>query len=58
MKAEQLIIQMVEECKAGVAIEDVVDRSCICATPELRQALIDGIRQIVGNDMIRKAMKQ
>lgn len=58
MNAEQIIERMVREIKAGIAIEQVVDRSCTCATPELRLKLIDGIRQIVGKEMIEKALSQ
>lgn len=55
-KAEILIHRMVKEIKAGVDIEEVVDRYCTCSTPKLRQQLIGRIRQMVGNDMIEKAM--
>ena len=57
MRGEQVIKRMVAEIKAGSNIEQTVDRYCSCATPELRQKLIYGIRQIVGNDMIVKAMR-
>ena len=46
----------VRDLKAGKDIEQVVDRYCKCRTPQLRQQLIAGIRQMVGNDMIEKAM--
>ena len=58
MNGEELIAKIVEELKAGVNVEEVVDRYCACATPGLRQQLIDGIRQIVGKDMIEKAMSK
>lgn len=56
MNGEVLIARMVRDIKAGKNIEQVVDGYVTCATPELRQQLIDGIRQIVGKDMIQKAM--
>ena len=56
MNGEVLIARMVRDVRAGKNIEQVVDRYITCATPELRQQLIDGIRQIVGKDMIQKAM--
>ena len=56
MNGEVLIARMVRDVKAGKNIEQVVDMYVTCATPELRQQLIDGIRQIVGKDMIQKAM--
>lgn len=56
MNGEVLIARMVRDVRAGKNIEQVVDRYVMCATPELRQQLIDGIRQIVGKDMIQKAM--
>ena len=58
MNGEVLIDKMVKEIKAGVNVEEVVDRYCACATPGLRQQLIDGIRQIVGKDMIERAMSK
>ncbi len=58
MTGEDLIARMVKDVKAGKDIEKVVDRYCIRRTPRLRQQLIDGIRQIVGNNMIEKAMKK
>lgn len=57
MNGEQLIIRMVEEIKVGANVEHVVDAYCRCANRDLRQQLIDGIRQIVGNDLIEKALK-
>lgn len=57
MTGEVLLARMVRDVKAGKDIEKVVDRYCTCRTPRLRQQLIDGIRQIVGNDMIEKAMR-
>lgn len=56
MNGEVLIARMVRDVKTGKNIEQVVDRYVTCATPELRQKLIDGIRQIVGKYMIQKAM--
>lgn len=56
MNGEVLLDRMVREIKAGKDIGEVVDRYCTCGNPRLRQQLIDGIRQIVGNDMIQKAM--
>ena len=57
MTGDDLLIRMVRDVKAGKDIEKVVDSYCICRTPRLRQQLIDGIRQIVGNYMIKKAMR-
>lgn len=56
MTGEQIIIRMNEEIRRGDPVEDVVDRHVDCATPELRQLLIDGIRKMVGNEMIEKAL--
>lgn len=56
MTGEVLLARMVRDVKAGKDIEKVVDMYCTCRTPQLRQQLIDGIRQIVGKDMIEKAM--
>lgn len=58
MKGEVLIAKMVRDVKAGKDIEKVVDIYCTCKTPKLRQQLIAGIRQIVGRDMIEKAMSE
>lgn len=57
MSGEDLMYRMVRDLKAGKNIEKVVDRYCKCRTPQLRQQLVDGIRQIVGKDMIQKAMR-
>lgn len=57
MTGEILVARMVRDVKAGKDIEKVVDRYCTCRTPQLRQQLIAGIRQIVGKDMIEKAMR-
>ena len=59
MNVEGLIViaRMVRDVKAGKDIEKVVDMYCKCKTPELRQQFIAGIRQIVGRDMIEKAMR-
>lgn len=57
MTGEVLLARMVRDLKAGKDIEKVVDQYCTCRTPRLRQQLIDGIRKIVGNDMIKKAMR-
>jgi hypothetical protein len=57
MSGEDLMYRMVRDLKAGKNIEQVVDRYCKCRTPQLRQQLIAGIRQIVGKDMIQKAMR-
>ena len=57
MNGEVLLARMVRDIRAGKNIEDVVDMYCTCRTTKLRQQLIDGIRQIVGNDMIEKAMR-
>jgi len=56
MNGEVLIARMVRDIKAGRNIEQVADSYCTCKTPELRQMLIDRIRQIVGTDMIEKAI--
>ena len=60
MNGEALIIiaRMVRDVKAGKDIEKVVDMYCKCKTQELRQQLTAGIRQIVGRDMIEKAMSK
>lgn len=57
MTREVLLARMVRDLKAGKDIEKVVDRYVECKTPELRQKLIGGIRQIVGNDLIEKTMR-
>lgn len=57
MSGEVLLTRMVRDVKAGKNIEQVVDRYCTCRTPQLRQQLIAGIRQIVGKGMIQKAMR-
>ena len=46
------------DVKAGKDIEKTVDMYCTFKTPELRLQLIAGIRQIVGRDMIEKAMSK
>lgn len=56
LNGEEIIDRMVRDVKAGKDIEEVVDMYCTCKTQKLRQQLIAGIRQIVGNDMILKAM--
>ena len=56
MNGEVLLARMVRDLKAGKNIEEVVDRYCKCRTPQLRQQLVDSIRQMIGNDMIEKAM--
>ena len=58
MNSEELIARIARDVRAGKSIEQVVDRYVTCATPELRQQLIDGIRQIVGRHMIEKAMSK
>lgn len=58
MNGEVLIARMVRDVKAGKDIEKTVDMYCTCKTPELRLQLIAGIRQIVGRDMIEKAMSK
>lgn len=58
MNGEVLIARMVRDVKAGKDIEEVVDIYCTCKTQKLRQQLIAGIRQIVGRDMIEKAMSK
>ena len=58
MNGEVLIARMVRDVKAGKDIEEVVDMYCTCKTQKLRQQLIAGIRQIVGRDMIEKAMSK
>ena len=56
MNGEVLLARRVRDVKAGKDIEEVVDRYCKCRMPQLRQQLIDSIRQMIGNDMIEKAM--
>lgn len=58
MNGEVLIARMIRDVKAGKDIEEVVDMYCTCKTQKLRQQLIAGIRQIVGRDMIEKAMSK
>lgn len=58
MNGEVLIARMVRDVKAGKRIEEVVDMYCTCKTQKLRQQLIAGIRQIVGRDMIEKAISK
>lgn len=58
MNGEVLIARMVRDVKAGKNIEKTVDMYCTCKTPKLRLQLIAGIRQILGRDMIEKAMSK
>ena len=44
--------------KANGNIEDVVDKYVKCETPELRQQVIDGIRQMVKIDMLDDIKKE
>lgn len=57
MTGDILLAMMARDLRAGMKVDDVVDRYCTCSTPELRQKIIDRIRIIVGYDMINKAMK-
>ncbi len=56
MTDEQLVEKMCDEIRSGQCVDDVVDRYCVCGSPELRQKLIDGIREIVGRKMIEQTM--
>ena len=38
--------KIVDEVKAGVDIEEIVYKYVSCATPEMRQEVIDGIKDI------------
>lgn len=58
MNGEVLIARMAREVKAGKDIEKTVDMYCTFKTPELRQQFIAEIRQMVGRDMIEKAMSK
>lgn len=51
-EGDDLMAKMVAEVKAGGNIEEIVDKYVNCKTPELRQQVIDGIRQMVGNHML------
>lgn len=39
--------KMVHELENGVSVEEVVDKYTVCASPELRQKLINGLTEIV-----------
>lgn len=43
---------IITEVKAGGNVEEIVDKYVNCKTPELRQQVISGIRQMVGNHML------
>ena len=49
----ELLNDMVDEIKAGGNIEEIVDKYTDNPSPELRQQLIDGFRQAVGNHMLK-----
>ena len=51
-EGDDLMAKMVAEVKAGGNVEEIVDRYVDCKTPELRQQVISGIRQMVGNHML------
>lgn len=51
-KGDELMEKIVAEVKAGGNVEEIVDKYVNCKTPELRQQVIDGIRQMVGNHML------
>lgn len=51
-EGDDLMAKMVAEVKAGGNVEEIVDRYVDCKTPELRQQVISGIRQVVGNHML------
>ena len=44
-KAEELLIRMITDLSTGRDIEEMVDDYVKCETPELRQKLIDGIKE-------------
>lgn len=48
----ELLAKIVSEAKVGGNVEEIVDKYVDCKTPELRQYVIDGIRQMVGNHML------
>ena len=45
-EGDELMKKIVEEVKAGGDIEEIVDKYVSCATPEMRQEVIDGIKDI------------
>ena len=45
-EGDELMRKIVEEVKAGGDIEEIVDKYVNCATPEMRQEVIDGIKGI------------
>ena len=49
----ELLNDMIDEIKAGGNIEEIVDKYTDNPSPELRQQLIDGFRQAVGNHMLK-----
>lgn len=51
-QGDELMSKIVAEVKAGGNVEEIVDKYVNCKTPELRQQVIDGIRQMVGNHML------
>ncbi len=51
-ECDDLMAKMVAEVKGGGNVEEIVDKYVNCKTPELRQQVIDGIRQIVGNHIL------
>lgn len=51
-EADELMDKIVKEMKAGGDIEEIIDKYVNCATPELRQQLIDGMNAIrVNHDL-------
>lgn len=49
----ELLNDMMDEIKAGGNIEEIVDKYTDNPSPELRQQIIDGLRQVVGNHMLK-----
>lgn len=52
-KESKLLNDMIDEIKAGGNIEEIVDKYADNPSPELRQQLIDGLRQAVDNHMLK-----
>lgn len=53
-EGDELMQKIVDEIREGKPIEEVVDRYVNCATPEMRQKVIDGIRENI--ERIKKTM--
>ena len=45
--ADDIMRRMVDDLRSGLPVEEVVDMYVACASPELREKLIDGLKEIV-----------